>query len=309
MEIMKIDDFKLRQIKVEYKMIERILMGGSRVFEIDENHVFKGYGEIKFKKYRGQNIEQESVEILNEHRDLIEKFLPEMVLPISHASLDGRVVGYVMKKINGMTLKNYLMDKNISIDKKIYYLKEIGNILDNMEKFRKETNIEFYINDLYENNFIVGDDSKLYVIDAESCKIANSKTLPSKALITSKFELKEKNDISLLWNKKKYTYESNDNVNGIGYFLPNKNTDMFSYYIIILNFLFDVDQIDGLGFMEYSKCIDVLEKLKLNNELIDIFRSINNDEDNKNPKHLLDHLKDVYDKSSVGEYILNNYIL
>jgi serine/threonine protein kinase len=99
--------------------------------------------------------------------------IPEIVFPEKLASVNSEIVGYVMELVNSDNLATYLNSPDISSERKIKYLKQIGEILEKMSKVRMYNGVEdFYLNDIHENNFVVDKDSdSVRVVDIDSCKI------------------------------------------------------------------------------------------------------------------------------------------
>ena len=115
--------------------------------------------------------------------------IEEIVFPEKIATVSGEIVGFTMPLIESINLSTALRRKDISNERKIKYLKQIGMILDKMKLRREYTSVsDFYINDLHESNFIVDEEDNIKVIDIDSCKINgnnifNSKYLSSKSFI------------------------------------------------------------------------------------------------------------------------------
>ena len=114
-----------------------------------------------------------TLEMLSTNRD----FIPDsFILPENLVSVNQKVVGFTTPLMPGDNLQEILNSPNIDRKEKIYYLKIIGEILENIKNVRRYTRLtDFYINDLHESNFLVnGQKKQLYVVDTDSCKIANN---------------------------------------------------------------------------------------------------------------------------------------
>ena len=72
--------------------------------------------------------------------------IEEIVFPEKIATVGGEIVGFTMPLIESINLSTALRSKEITNEKKIDYLKQIGMILDKMKLRRDYTSInEFYI--------------------------------------------------------------------------------------------------------------------------------------------------------------------
>ena len=201
------------------------------------------------------------------------------VIPDSLVSVDNKVVGFTIPLINGITLKSMLDNDNFSLNIKIQYLKSIGSILDDMISIRNYTDLRhFYLNDMHESNFMVNyDTGELCVIDLDGCKINPSFSFPARYL-TSR---------ALLNNVNKYNIEP-DLRHG-AYVMANRNSDLYCYIIIILNYLYG-ENINNVGISEFYEYLNYLKCIGINKELLDSFYRVVSYGDNVNPMEYLDSL-------------------
>lgn len=212
--------------------------------------------------------------------------IPELIIPEKLLSIKEDVVGYLMPYIEGENLAVALKSDNISLEQKIDYLKQIGIILEKMSLIRKKySNIEFYLNDLHESNFVIDKQNKVHVVDLDSCSIMGNYPFGTKYL--SSFS-----PLNLFPNKynNKLTYSCG------GEFIPNTNTDLYCYNIIILNFLFGFNM-TSLSIEEFNYYVQYLTTINANEELVDAFSRLYSNHDNKNVWYLLDSLVDIYNKT------------
>ena len=93
------------------------------------------------------------------------EFIPDnFVMPESWVAINKKIEAFVMPFVSGSNLSVVLDDVCVSYEDKIFYLKIIGQILEQMANIRKFTSLkDFYIGDLHEDNFIV-DTIKLMLI-------------------------------------------------------------------------------------------------------------------------------------------------
>ena len=108
--------------------------------------------------------------------------IEEIVFPEKIAIVDSEIVGFVMELIKSINLSTALKSPEISNERKIKYLKQIGKLLEKMKRKREYTEIkDFYINDLHESNFIVDTRTdSVKAIDIDSCKINGNLIFPIK---------------------------------------------------------------------------------------------------------------------------------
>ena len=230
--------------------------------------------------------------------------IEEIVFPEKIATVGSEIVGFIMPLINSINLKTALMDDHISNERKIKYLKQIGNILEKMKLVREYTSInEFYLNDLHESNFIVTTDTDdVRVIDVDSCKINGnqiftSKYLSSKSFINQIYKYQKNNAFSYPYaysesgiKYRKYSgtyYKYSTNIEGS--FIPDENTDLYCYIIVILNFLYGEDT-SRFTFEEFYDYLSYLDKIGVSKEFIDIAEKLVDGSPNENPYLLLDSL-------------------
>ncbi len=221
-----------------------------------------------------------TIEMLNFYKDYLPKHL---CCPDNLVSVNGKVIGFTMPKLDGINLRVLLDNKDVAIKEKIYYLSKIGEILNQMKKIREYTPLNsFYINDLHEANIIVNPSNKdLDIVDLDSCKISRNGCFPSRFLGPNEFISERPN---------KYTY-NNDINNGTGYLVANENSDLFCYNVMILNFLYN-GRVDKMNIQEFYNYLNYLNKLGFNKKLLDSFNKLAINCDNENPYCLLETLEE-----------------
>ena len=222
--------------------------------------------------------------------------IDEIVFPEKIATVNSEIVGFTMPLIESINLATALKSKEISNEQKIDYLKQIGAILEKMKIRREYTNIsDFYINDLHESNFIVDKNNQVKVIDIDSCKINgngifNSKYLSSKSFINEIYKYQKGNNKNAEYKKYEqisYTYPSYNGMTSA--FIPDENTDLYCYIIVILNFLYE-DNIGSFTLQEFYDYLEYLSKIGVDKKLLSCFEKITTNSQNENPYELLDAL-------------------
>ena len=214
-----------------------------------------------------------TIEMLDYNR----KYLPtSFLIPDSLCTVNGEVIGPVMTKFNGLNLSDVLRNPNIGFEEKKYYLIKIGELLEQLKNIRTYTPLnDIYINDLHAGNFIVDlNKRELKVLDLDSCKISDNKVtnIIGGTLIDYVDKYKKSLD-------SEYFIE----------LIPDENSDLFRYNLMLLNYLFD-DRILSLkidGFYEY---LNYLENIGIDKHLINSFSKILDNCDNENPMYYLESL-------------------
>lgn len=255
------------------------------------NNVYNTEGNIKLYNYNGKlkalkeyyiqdgftfEGKIKTLELLDKNRQILPN---EFVTPEYLVKLDSKIIGCLSPYISNINLNSILVDRSYSTEFQIKQLKRVGRLLEKLDEIRKKNNIELYINDLHESNFILDiTNKKLRMVDVDSCKIEDNMSFPSKYL--SPMTL-------IVYNNDKYPL--NDNIYSQGYVTADKNSDLFCYIIMILNYLSgeNISRINERKFYEY---LSYLDQIGINKELIDCFNRIIKDDENINPYLLLDTL-------------------
>lgn len=123
--------------------------------------------------------------------DVNKKCLPSnFYIPDYLCSINGQISAFTIPKIDGTNLSEILKSDSFGYKEQLFYLKQIGEMLQQLHHMRKYTPLpDFYISDLHEGNFIVDNYSKeLKVIDLDSCKIGTNDPTASKYLASSLIE-------------------------------------------------------------------------------------------------------------------------
>ncbi len=227
------------------------------------------------------------LQTINSLLDVREKCdIEALVFPNALAAIDNELVGYTMDWIKSTNLKTMLDDMSLPIETKIDYLKQIGQLLRDMKNFRTYHKVsDFFLNDMHECNFVVKkEDNKVYAVDLDSMKINGNLTFGSNYLSC----------YSPAHKVGKYQILEDGRCGGM--LLPDENTDLFCYNIIILNFLY-YGKVTRLELDEFYEYLEYLKDIGLNKELIDIFDKLYINAPNENPDYLLDSIKEVYPRS------------
>ena len=213
--------------------------------------------------------------------DVNRGYLPNTFhIPDALLSVNGQIQGFTIPYVEGINLSTILKDRQVSIKEQIYYLKKIGEILEQLKNIRQYTPLkDFYINDLHDSNFIVNPNNRsLQSIDLDSCKIGTNTVFPSRFLGPSKLLAVDENK-----------YKPNPESNGAGYIVPSEDTDLYCYIMIILNYLYG-GRVSSMSVEEFYEYMTYLTKIGVNKELLSAFEKTLSNCHNENPSYLLDSL-------------------
>jgi len=257
-------------------------------------HTWNTEGNVYEFSYRGQEkvlkklFHQSGTIFANklftlEMLDTYKEYLPDnFYIPDSLISVDHHIAGFTIPRIQGDNLADVLVSKDLTNREKIYYLKKVGETLEQLKNIRRYSDLkDIYINDLHESNFMVNHNKKqLYVVDLDSCKIAGNIAFPAKYLTPS-----------ALLNDTPSKYQINDDANIPGYVTANENSDLYCYNMMILNFLYG-ENMNNISVSEFYDYLNYLKFLNINDELLNYFDRLANNNRNKNPVNYLDSLTD-----------------
>lgn len=206
---------------------------------------------------------------------------PSFCIPDSIVTVAGKPEGLTLPKIEGPNLADILKDKTVSVADKLFYLKKAGQLLEQLDKIRKNTDLtDIYINDLHESNFIVNDKNhELYVIDLDSCKIKDNQPTPAKYLTPTSLVTTVQGKYKLA-DPECATY---------GYIEADENSDLFCYAMMVLNYLYG-DSAYKLSLEEYYDYIEYLKKLNYSDEFINALQNMVTNHKNENIYPYLDEL-------------------
>ena len=244
-----------------------------------------------------------TLEMINEYKDLLPH---SFVLPESLVSVEKEIKGFSLPYIKGYNFESFLVNHNVSTESKMYYIKQIGDILEQLEHIRKNTNLDcIYLNDLHASNFIVDPKNKeLKVVDLDSCRICDSKPFPARYLTPyslfnkapgeNKYELFKRinnNDYNKLGNsydEYEYNYCKYANYRDqLGYINSNQETDLYCYVILFLNYLYG-ENIGSFSLEEFYSYLYYLEKIGMSEDLIKAIIKIVTNAPNENIRPYLD---------------------
>ncbi len=236
-----------------------------------------------FKKFIYEDTINNKVYTLNHLDKNSNCFDERFIMPEYLAHYKDKVVGFIMNYVDGINFGTYLDDVGFPHQEKVKHLYEIGVLLEDLKKIRKNPKLaNFYIGDLQERNFILNKKTgKLNICDLDSCSIGNNSHSYSKYLCCSYGVDKFKNKYPKVDDK----------------YIPNINSDIYCYVILILNYLY-YGYVEDMNISEYNQFLNYLDSLKsfgkrlYSKEFLDVISKIYSNDDNINPYMLLDSISE-----------------
>lgn len=219
----------------------------------------------------------DTIEMLDTYRE----YLPEsFYMPDNLVSINQTISGFTVPFAEGENLASVLVDPNVSIKEQVYYLKQIGGILDQLKMIRKYTPVkDLYLNDLHESNFIANAKNKaIRVVDLDGCKIGGNLALTSRYL----------SPLALL-NEVRGKYQLNTNPDSPGYIVADENSDLYCYNMMILNYLYG-SNVNNMGIADFYDYLTYLSEIGMEPDLINSFRMLLHSCNNRNPAPELDSI-------------------
>ena len=209
------------------------------------------------------------------------KSIEELIIPDYVVVVDGKIAGFAMPLIEKhKNLGRLLNDENLSLEIKLPYLEKLGEIINKVQRVEDES-FKMQFGDLNEFNFIIDKDEQVKSVDLDSAYLGQDE--PANM---SYYLLKNKYIIDL---KDKYKTTSN------GIVIPNDNSDLYCYNMILLNTLAKED-IFKKDIPTYYMYLNHLKDVGVDKELIKIFDKIYLPVRNENPTKLLETLNPKLEK-------------
>lgn len=292
MKVLNMSSNSFNELKL-FSLPSNVFKNEGDLFVFEENgnkHLIK-----KLHKHSG-TVFSNKLYTINELIDKKEQIgIKELVFPERLIAVHNKIIGFSMPLIDNINFQTILDSSEFSVEQKIKYFKEIGEILEKMRNIRENTPLEdFYLNDMHENNFILNKETgKINVVDLDSCKINSNLTFGSRYLSL----------FAPISNVSKYK-QDDDSISIGAYFKVNQNTDYYCYTLMILNYLFG-GMVIKLNIEQFYDYLSYLHSIGISNELIDVFSLIYMEKDNVNPYEYLDELVNVVDKCHCNAYRLN----
>lgn len=208
------------------------------------------------------------------------KELDDLIIPEFQIYVDGSHTGFAMPLIEDhKNLGALLNSPKVPFKRKKELLIKLGNLIDRVD--RVESPNKMYFGDLNEYNFILNRDDELKAIDLDSSYVEGIPEITPPSLVYYLFNNKYLGDLGAKYRK-----------NEDGIFVPNMDSDLYSYNMIILNTIAKhsmfKEEIDT-----YYYYLHFLEKLGVDSRLIESFMNIYTNKGNINPRDLIEGMDDT----------------
>lgn len=219
-----------------------------------------------------------TLEMLSTNKDKIPR---SFLIPDSLISVSGVIRGFSCPFMDGINFEDFLNDNKVSTEEKIYFLKKVGEILNQMKAIRNHSPLkDFFLCDLHSSNFIVNPYNKeLGVCDLDSMKIGGNKSSHSRYL----------SEFALL-NKVDGKYKNNAYNKDIAFVTADENSDLYCYMMMILSFLYGSSAVNLFDLSKFYDYLNYLEYIGVNKDLVHEFATLVSNKDNSNPSYLLESL-------------------
>ena len=211
------------------------------------------------------------------NQEIFKESLPSIILPEHLIYIDNNFLAHTMEYIEGINISRVLSSSHYTNKDKIKLLIEIGKLLETFGKI-KGFKREIYLGDVHEDNFILDKNGNLRICDCPSCHILGNGVTYSKYL-------EQNHNLYNVELSQKYE----QNLDSI--IIPNRNTDIFCYSFMILNFL-SKSELQFLKLKKFINYIDYLSSLKINKEFLDSLVNLFTLKDNISPMPYLETLTD-----------------
>lgn len=261
----------------------------------DQNKVFKKL-YIDFGDQFSNKVYTLSVLIDNYKAINIE----EIVFPEQLVTISKDIKGFVMPYIKNINFQTYLKMKNKSLREKINCFKQLNEVLLKMKKVREKLNNNFYINDFHEGNVLFNvETKKINLVDIDSCRILNNQPFASKYL--TPYSLASCFPEKYIVNKTETS----------GYIIPDQNTDIYCYALMVLNFLYK-EKFYNLDLKIVYDYFEYLKHIGFSSEFVEKFSKPFTNKTNN--EFLADYLEEINEENvklasfpQFNEYVLKKY--
>lgn len=208
------------------------------------------------------------------------KEIDELVIPDTIVVIGDKITGFGMTLIrNHRNLGIIINDDDERLKTKLRYLKDVGTIIDKVQKQEDEYSLNF--GDLNEFNFIVDEDDNVKAVDLDSAYIGSGTPTYTAYYLLKNPYIKQVPE--------KYQVTRSDLI------IPSDNSDLYCYNMILLNAMSGIDMFK-IDIPTYYGYTNYLKELGLPADLIRCFNDIYTPAPNINPKDMLDELNGIPEK-------------
>lgn len=181
--------------------------------------------------------------------------MPELIMPKELVKVSGKNTGFTMEFIKENTNLSLVFNSSkISIEDKLFFLKEIGKIIEKIEANEILRANSFQLGDIHEGNFIFDNKNNMVkAVDLDSSYVDGMNAPNSKFLTFN----------DKLWDfPNKYPLSSNDR------HIPNYNTTILSYIYMLLNMITE-EYVPNMSISNFCSHLNMLNDVGFNKELLD----------------------------------------
>lgn len=276
MKVTTISKKRYRELQ-QLQLGEEICNSESTIYDLRirrEHKVLKVLNELEGDYYANKLY---TVEMLNSNQEYLPKSL---CIPDTLAVVGNDTIGFTVPFVEGINLSTILKSSKVDFKEHIYYLRKIGQLLEQLRNIRKYTPLDdFYLNDIHESNFIVNPSNRdITAIDLDSAKIGHNGVYPSR--YASPYSLAQHVSSKYIVNESGFCG---------GYILPNDDSEIYCYVMTILNYLFG-GNIYRLRLEDFYVYLNYLDMIGIDKELLTIIERIITSAPNINPEPYLESL-------------------
>ena len=259
---------KLRELPLEPGVLntEAYMLVLNRKYSSDKKErVFKYLDALEDKDIMSKKLYTiTTLDTLDEYKEIEDLIIPDSIIYV-----DGNIAGFACPIIyNHRNLGIIINNPNVPLDIKLSYLKQMGDIIDKVQRVDNSDN-KFQFGDLNEFNFIIDKNNQVKAIDLDSAYLGVGEPL------SMAYYLLKNQYIKSIPEK----YKSSKK----GIVIPNNNTDLYCYNMILLNAL-SKENLYRKDINTYYEYLDYIKHLSLPSDLLESFNNIYIPKDNINPK-------------------------
>lgn len=259
---------KLRELPLEPGVLntEAYMLVLNRKYSSDKKErVFKYLDALEDKDIMSKKLYTiTTLDTLDEYKEIEDLIIPDSIIYV-----DGNIAGFACPIIyNHRNLGIIINNPNVPLDIKLSYLKQMGDIIDKVQRV-DNSEIKFQFGDLNEFNFIIDKNNQVKAIDLDSAYLGVGEPL------SMAYYLLKNQYIKSIPEK----YKSSKK----GIVIPNDNTDLYCYNMILLNAL-SKENLYRKDINTYYEYLDYIKHLSLPSDLLESFNNIYIPKDNINPK-------------------------
>ena len=292
--------------------MKKLILTEEEFNNLEPFHIVEGTIEKESKMYYHPDNEKEIIKVYNDFdnklymmekirttRNLIRYIkdtnIKELLQPSGIIILNNQIIGTILSEIEAYTARLYLHTNIINIKIKIEILRQIGILLEKIKSTYPKYNAAF--SDVHTDNFLVDDitvdknrnitNLSIVACDTDSMRILDSKGNPAYYLC----------DSEKLSEFDKYQLDTEHII------IPDSNTDIYCYIMIILDFISRSNYVYCLNDSEYNRYLDYLDSINVNPDLLKAFASVYDDTtDNITPLPYLDSLNEIDENASLQSF-------